>query len=421
MKKDECSKEFIQNSPVCAIYLSREKKVEFANETLLGTFKLSKNSIKGIPLNVFLAKHFTGYFSEQDITKICDNKSKHIIVEADEKYFRIQCFPVNIEGEHLGFVVFFTDITEEERTKKRFAREKAMLNKIIKFIPDMLFAIDKKGKVIVWNRAAEEMTGVKKEEILGKGNYEYAIPIYGKRRPLLIDYALKNKVPEKGMYLSVKKKGDTISGFTDKAKIRGKNAVLWGKASPFYGKNGTVIGAIEIVRDITEMKKMEERLRYLAERDPLTGVFNRRQLAILLEREIERSNRTNTPLTIFYIDIDNMKEINDNFGHAEGDNLLKTIASVFTEGLRKIDIVARIGGDEFVVVLPSAKGKDAVRLIERLRKKLRERLKDKPYDVDFSYGAYEFNPLTPISVEKMLTESDTKMYKMKKSKKQNTK
>ena len=399
-------KDFIKNSPGNALFLA-EEKIVFINDAALSNLKITKNMALNLNLNEFLSNFF--------------EIRKENLLKRKGRLYKTSEFPVRLNGTNIGVMFILRDVTEEEKIKDAFEKENALTNQIIEFLPDMLFAIDKKGKVIVWNRAAEEMTGVKKEEILGKGNYEYAIPIYGKRRPLLIDYALKNKVPEKEMYLSVEKEGDTISGFTDKAKIRGKNAVLWGKASPFYGKNGTVIGAIEIVRDITEMKKMEERLRYLAERDPLTGVFNRRQLAILLEREIERSNRTNTPLTIFYIDIDNMKEINDNFGHAEGDNLLKTIASVFTEGLRKIDIVARIGGDEFVVVLPSAKGKDAVRLIERLRKKLRERLKDKPYDVDFSYGAYEFNPLTPISVEKMLTESDTTMYKMKRSKKQKAK
>ncbi len=400
-------KDFIKNSPVNALFLEKGRRIAAINKSALSNLKLIKSAVIGLNLDEFIDNFF-------------ERKGEHLLKRNDRLY-RASEFPVRLNSENTGIAFILTDITEEQRIKYEFENESILTNQIIESLPDMLFVIDKEGKVIVWNKAAEEMTGVKKEEILGKGNYEYAIPIYGKRRPLLIDYALRNTLPKKGVYSELEKHGKTITGFTDKPILKGKNKILWGKAAPLFDKKGNLIGAVEVIRDITKMKKMEERLRYFAERDPLTGVFNRRQLAILLEREIERSKRTNTPLTIFYIDIDNMKEINDNFGHAEGDKLLKTIASVFTEGVRKIDIVARIGGDEFVIVLPSAKGKDAVRLIERLRKKLRERLKNKPYDVDFSYGAYEFNPLTPISVEKMLTESDTRMYKMKKSKKQKAK
>jgi len=130
---------------------------------------------------------------------------------------------------------------------------------IINFLPDATFAIDTKGVVIAWNRAMELMTGFRAEDVLGKGDYEYALPFYHERRPLLINLVLDNDPAIGERYPFVKKDGRnlfseiTIPHFND-----GRGAALWFTASLLYDRKGEVVGAIESIREITERKRAEE-------------------------------------------------------------------------------------------------------------------------------------------------------------------
>ncbi len=138
---------------------------------------------------------------------------------------------------------------------------------IIEFLPDATFVIDRERRVIAWNRAIEEMTGVAKADILGKGNFAYAIPFYGKSRPIIIDFVLGVGPEFERAYTYVKKQGDTYYAevFTP-GMFGGKGAYLWGKASPLYDSHGVLAGAIESIRDISEHKMMSESLKKSEER-----------------------------------------------------------------------------------------------------------------------------------------------------------
>ena len=110
---------------------------------------------------------------------------------------------------------------------------KKELEDIISFLPDATFAIDRNGRVIAWNQAIEKMTGVPAEQMIGKGNYEYALPFYGERRPILIDLIFKDDAELKN-YTTVRRNGTTLIAETGLAHLGGKNLILWGKASPLY-------------------------------------------------------------------------------------------------------------------------------------------------------------------------------------------
>lgn len=157
-------------------------------------------------------------------------------------------------------VVVYEDITEQKRSDEALRESRRHLADIIAFLPDATFVIDRQGKVTAWNRAMEEMTGVSAADILGKGDYEYSLPFYGVRRPLIIDLALAFDEEIEKQYSFVRKEGDVIWAEAD-VPVRGKMRVLWGKACLLYGSGGGIIGAIESVRDITERKRMEEELQ----------------------------------------------------------------------------------------------------------------------------------------------------------------
>ncbi|MCK9590794.1 MAG: PAS domain S-box protein [Methanoregula sp.] len=132
---------------------------------------------------------------------------------------------------------------------------------IINFLPDATFAIDINGIVIAWNHAIEEMTGVSAAEILGKGNYEYAFPFYGERRPILIDLIFKSDdTIEKRYHKIVQKEGASLIAESLFTHLKGTEAVLWGKASPLYDNRGKIVGAIESIKDVTERKRAEDAL-----------------------------------------------------------------------------------------------------------------------------------------------------------------
>jgi len=143
------------------------------------------------------------------------------------------------------------------------AREDAerRLFDIINFLPDATFAIDREGTVILWNHAMEDLTGVPAGQMLGKGNYEYALPLYDKRRPLLIDLIFSSPEEIREKYSHIVRTGTTLAADTTTARLRGKPRILWGKASPLYDPQGAVAGAIEVIRDITDRQKIEEALR----------------------------------------------------------------------------------------------------------------------------------------------------------------
>ncbi len=135
------------------------------------------------------------------------------------------------------------------------------LSQILDFLPDPTFAIDLEGKVITWNRAYEEMTDMKAEDVVGKGDYIYALPFYGRRRPVLIDAAIKQDPQILEKYSSIQKQGDILLAETDSPLKGGQIHVLSCKARPLYDSSGKIIGAIESIRDITEIRKTQEMLR----------------------------------------------------------------------------------------------------------------------------------------------------------------
>ncbi len=240
---------------------------------------------------------------------------------------------------------------------------------IIEFLPDATFVIDSDRKVIAWNKAVEEMTGVRKEDIIGKGDYSYAEPFYNIKRPLLIDLIFPGEDREKNcLYPHIEKKGNTLyAEIYIPHMFGGTGANLWGLASPLYDENGKFVGAIESLRDTSERKRMEKQLQYLATHDALTNVPNRYSLTQTLKRSVAKAKRGETSAFLF-IDLDNFKFINDTQGHAAGDEALVRLANTLRNNLREGDLLARFGGDEFCVLLEGATVEEAEVVAEKLRR-----------------------------------------------------
>lgn len=202
---------------------------------------------------------------------VSEGKSVHAFVDRvrrDGQKLDLEVFavPVLFENNEAGTYVIYHDITEIKRAEAAIIESQRRLTDIIDFLPDATLVINRQGRVIAWNHAIEEMTGIKAEEMLGRGDYEYALPFYGQRRPILIDLVLlPRKEFEERNYVQINRDGETLTGETYTPNLKGGARYLYAKATPLHDGEGNVIGAIETIRDITDRKKAEEELQQAKE------------------------------------------------------------------------------------------------------------------------------------------------------------
>ncbi len=157
------------------------------------------------------------------------------------------------QGNMIEFVIQTMDITDRKNIEKTLKQSEKRFSHIINDLPDATLVIDPEGVVIAWNKAMEELTGVRAEDMIGKDNYEYAIPFYHTRRPILIDLIFKSDEELAKNYSGIiREKRDVLIAKTTLPQLKGKRSILWAKASPLYDDLGVVVGAIESIRDITE-------------------------------------------------------------------------------------------------------------------------------------------------------------------------
>ena len=248
------------------IELAPEGRIIFANPAAVSLMGASEEALLGATF-VKLIHGRDRQRIEKLLSKI-DGGSERVTLNTpllmNSRHISLRLLRIK-ENETPSVMVVLNDITEvvqaEEVLKREYqALERQRLAQIIDFLPDATMVIDLEGKVIAWNRAIEHMTGIKSRDILGKGDYEYAIPFYGERRPVLIDLVgqWNKEIEEKYQY--VKKIGESLVSETYDPLVK-PDGFLWNKASLLYDSAGEVMGAIESIRDISEIKRLEVQLQ----------------------------------------------------------------------------------------------------------------------------------------------------------------
>ncbi|NJN29631.1 MAG: GGDEF domain-containing protein [Synechococcales cyanobacterium RM1_1_8] len=163
---------------------------------------------------------------------------------------------------------------------------------------------------------------------------------------------------------------------------------------------------------LSALKGAYDREKRLARTDTLTGVTNRRYFQELLQAEYSRSRRYRYPLTVAYIDVDNFKSVNDQFGHGAGDLLLNLIAQSMNAQVRSIDVVSRLGGDEFAIMLPQTGPRQAQVVLPRVQQQLMQIVEHHGWPISFSIGVATFVRL-PRTAKEMISQADYLMYSVK--------
>lgn len=219
--------------------------------------------------------------------------------------------------------------------------DKSFLEGMVQLCPDGIIGVNREGVIVVFNAAAEKLTGLKMGEILGRA------PITKVYQPPELARDIKRKLysEEWGGYGRLDGLEVTVTGADGRAiPIRLSATLLF--------KDGQEIGSVGYFHDLSERKQLEEELRRHSITDSLTGLYNRRHFHTVLTEEVARSQRYGRPMSLASIDLDNFKPFNDNFGHSEGDNILRFLARHLRNCLRTNDSPFRVGGDEFALIMP---------------------------------------------------------------------
>jgi diguanylate cyclase (GGDEF)-like protein len=163
---------------------------------------------------------------------------------------------------------------------------------------------------------------------------------------------------------------------------------------------------------LSSLRSLTERERALSRTDPLTGAANFRHFAELAQIEIDRLRRYGHPFSLAYIDLDNFKAMNDQFGHSTGDDILRTVATSASDRLREIDVVARLGGDEFALLLPQTDQQSAQVVVRKIRDMLVNEMKTRGWSITFSIGVLTYTS-APETIDDLVRVADELMYSVK--------
>ncbi|ADR35088.1 diguanylate cyclase with PAS/PAC sensor [Sulfuricurvum kujiense DSM 16994] len=276
----------------------------------------------------------------------------------------------SLDGEVLsGMIIDMSEIKKSENEINK-------LSKVIEQIDDTVAITDKQGIITYVNQAFCKHTGFTENEVLGES---FRI--------------LKSDRYDNNFY---KKLWITISNgdiFRDTVINRKKNGDLYYEdktITPLKDEKDNIIGYVSTGKDVTLETLMNQEIQRIATIDQLTGIYNRHKFEELFILETERSRRFLQPLSLILIDIDHFKVVNDTYGHDVGDEVLKTLADVIGENIRKIDIFARWGGEEFLVLSPNTDLKNVQKLAEKLRSAVENAFFPTVHHVTISLGISTF-------------------------------
>jgi len=234
--------------------------------------------------------------------------------------------------------------------------DKIFLKNLVSLCPDGIIAVDRKGLIVLFNKAAEGITGHTADETIGKMNITSLHGSMKKARRIKKDM-YSNNFGGRGVLTEYEIQAVSKSG--QKVPIRFSATLLWHK--------GEEIGSVGFFHNLAPHKQMEERLHLLSITDGLTGLYNHRHFFSVLNEEMKRADRYGRPLSLICFDLDNLKYCNDNFGHLEGDRVLKLVGDTLRSVLRHSDGCFRYGGDEFMVLLPETELRKAAIVAEKIR------------------------------------------------------
>lgn len=294
------------------------------------------------------------------------------------------------------------EIVERERAEEALKKSEEQYRSLVESTHDSIYVVDREYRYVFINKKHLTRLGLSVDAYIGRLYGDFHSPDETK---LFIEKADE-----------VFNRGESV--YHEYQSLRDGRYFLL-TLSPAQRVDGTITAITVISKEITDYKKMQEQLRELSLTDQLTCIYNRRGLFTLVDPMLKQAKRQKKGIFMLYADIDNLKEINDTFGHKEGDAALIETANILKTNYRESDIIARIGGDEFVVIPVGTAGEDIEKIVDRLEKSLEIYNSGRKHDyrLSLSTGVTYYDPENPCSIEELLIQADELMYKHKKNKK----
>ena len=295
-------------------------------------------------------------------------------------------------GDPDYFITVVEDISKRKQNEEALQLASLYSRSLIETSLDPLVTISTKGKITDVNIATEKVTGMSRENLIGRD---------------FVDFFTEPKLARAG-YLKAFEQGKVIDYPLAIRHTSGAITDVLYNASVYRNEQGEILGVFAAARDITDRKKSEQEILHLSFHDQLTGLYNRR----FFEEELKRlDTKRQLPLSFIMGDLNGLKLINDVFGHNEGDNLLVKTAEILKKVCRSDDILARWGGDEFVILLPKTSATDSEEIVDRIKKECKKTTSQK-IPMSLSLGAAT-KETSAQDIQAIIIDAESNMYRNK--------
>lgn len=313
---------------------------------------------------------------------------------------------LSIEGNVIGGIGILEDIGERKNMETSLYLEKERLRTTLLSIGDGVISTDSRGYVTLINKVAENLTGWCQSEAYGLP-LDQVLSLFNEYTRESCDNPA-SRVLETGEIIELN--NHTILLSKDGLEIPVEDS-----AAPIRNQDGHITGVVIVFRDFSDKKEKQEQIEYLSFHDHLTGLYNRR----FFDEELRRLNSPrNLPLSLLIFDVNGLKLTNDAFGHIAGDRLLKTVAHTMQKMSRSDDIISRIGGDEFVILLPQTEIHEAKELAKRINEALsKEHLEAGHVSISSGWGV---KTRIEDEIDEVFKAAENKMYQYKISERNST-
>lgn len=315
----------------------------------------------------------------------------------------IQAAPLVVEGEIIGYAGSVEDITARHLAEEQLRRNEQRLRTITDAMPAMIAYVDASLRFQFANAAYEQSLGGERGRIVGRH-----------ARSVLGDAAYRRRLP----YIEQALRGQRVVFEDEDSRDDGYSCLELIYIPQWDDERRQVLGIHVMAQDVTRKKVEEQRWIQAAEMDSLTGLANRAGFLVRLERALTRSRDQRSMLVVMYLDIDHFKQVNDTHGHAVGDAVLKTFAQRLAGVLRPSDVIGRLGGDEFTVIIEGMRRSQyasaaAAKIVAAMRKPFALADHGVTLSVSTSVGVAVSQNDATLSAAELLQTADTALYEAK--------
>ncbi|HSH43874.1 MAG TPA: PAS domain S-box protein [Arenicellales bacterium] len=373
-------------------------------------FKVKDEEVRGkLPHDVYyreLAERIRAHDMEVLTTGRDVSREDHVYLEdpreESPRILRTLKFPIRDKDRVVGLGGIVTDVTEAKEAENALRESEGRLRDFAEIAADWFWETDENLVITYVSDVHRQITGIPDERIIGRTREQlFRDGVYKAMNPAVHLRTLRNYWDSMVEYSVTREDG--------------REVIIHDRASPFFDHHGNFRGYRGVGRDITEQRRLTERIAWQATRDSLTGTVNRREFERRLDESVEEARTRGAEHVLCYIDLDKFKLLNDTLGHAAGDHLLKLIVQRIQDEISDTDLLGRIGGDEFGILLRNTGIERAKDLALRISASVRAqdfKWDERRFSIGMSVGIAPVNRHTKSSSE-LLARADSACYRAK--------